>query len=155
MLQVELVETLSALCRTCGSCCDGSLFELVVPSEGDLFEVRQPCEFLADLTCQRYLERPRSCRKFHCGVLGRFADGSSSADEAGDAIRKFREVVSDLSARLPGDPGKALARRIYESEPELMLRARNGESVAVDTLFLVAGYRELRLRFIGSSDWNG
>ncbi len=152
---MELVETLSALCRSCGSCCDGSLFELVVPSEGDLFEVRQPCEFLAELSCQRYLERPRSCRKFACGVLASYADGNISAEEAGDAVREFREVVSELSARLRGEPGKALARRIYESEPDLMLRARKGESQAVDTLFLVARYRENRLRFIGSSDWNG
>ena len=155
MLAVDLVETLSALCRSCGSCCDGSLFELVVPSAEDLFEVRQPCEFLSDRSCQRYVDRPHSCRKFSCGVLARYAEGSISSDEAGDAVGRFRQVASDLSARLPGDPGQALARRIYESEPELMERARAGDSAAVDALFLVAGYRELRLQFIGTSEWNG
>lgn len=78
------------LCRACGLCCDGTLFDLVkleavddarklkalglpvTTSRGKtpLARFPQPCAALCrDLSCRIYADRPRQCRIFECRTL--------------------------------------------------------------------------------------
>lgn len=78
-------EISSSLCRECGLCCDGSLFERVFLGEGDdmrrlgeLLPLRregertffmQPCAAWRGKCCSIYAERPGVCRRFRCELL--------------------------------------------------------------------------------------
>jgi Fe-S-cluster containining protein len=78
------------LCRACGLCCDGTLFDLVkLEASDDAAKLKalglpvtisrgrtpvarfpQPCVALCeDRTCRLYADRPWQCRVFECGVL--------------------------------------------------------------------------------------
>jgi hypothetical protein len=114
---------LGALCRSCGLCCDGSLFGCVTlePEElhgarknrlrvlqrGNAFE--QPCTALSTLdegcACSVYPERPTACRSFTCRLYDRHRREGGPLDVRLEAVRRVRrllgllEVVTDEEAR--------------------------------------------------------
>lgn len=129
------MDDLSVLCRACGFCCDGSLFNRVelLPEEveparknrlhvldgGRAFE--QPCAALTPCgdgqrTCAVYDERPSSCRRFTCRLFERQRrDGGPLAPRL-EAVRRVRVLVAELEARglTPADfdgPGPEAAAR--------------------------------------------
>ncbi|HVW22785.1 MAG TPA: YkgJ family cysteine cluster protein [Opitutaceae bacterium] len=104
----EFAET---LCRACGLCCDGTLFDLVKLEAGDdARELRalglpvalsrgrqpvarfpQPCAALCqDRSCRVYASRPRQCRTFECGVLKAAKAGRLDGDAALRLVKQAR-----------------------------------------------------------------
>ena len=87
---VGAVNSGEQLCRACGLCCDGTLFDLVKLEPGDdaaklkalglpvsvsrgkvpIARFPQPCSALCeDRTCRLYAERPWQCRTFECALF--------------------------------------------------------------------------------------
>lgn len=108
---------LEALCRACGLCCDGSLFEVVAlsPVEATALEahgvpvehrdggravLRQRCGALPDqgFDCRCYAVRPSTCRRFVCLLAHARAAGEVS--HAGAVA-----IVADARARLARGEG--------------------------------------------------
>ncbi len=107
------MDELTTLCRSCGLCCDGSLFGRV-PLEGDEVAVarknrlhviqsetafEQPCSALADGGCSIYSERPRSCRAFVCRLHDRHGREGGPLAPRLAAIRRVRELIAAVNAQ--------------------------------------------------------
>jgi len=102
---------LEILCRSCGLCCDGSLFgsvelhpdelprarknRLRVLPRGNAFE--QPCAALSTTgdrcTCSIYEERPRSCRSFSCRLYDQHRREGGPLEMRLDAVRRVRLLL--------------------------------------------------------------
>ncbi len=97
-----------ALCRSCGFCCDGTLFSTV--SVGDLDPVTplvtagirivahdakrsftQPCVAHDGQSCKVYADRPSNCREFRCKLL---VDLESRAVDWPHALERVRQVFA-------------------------------------------------------------
>ncbi len=117
------IDELGALCRSCGLCCDGTLFggvtldpeeldgarknRLPVLRRGNAFA--QPCSALAGrddgTVCAVYAERPRSCRRFVCRLHERHRREGGPLEVRLDAVRRVRalfrvlETTTDDEAR--------------------------------------------------------
>lgn len=128
------IEASSALCLTCGLCCDGTLFGNVELQLGDdVDDLRrlgldvstrgkpkfpQPCSALqADCQCGVYAERPQQCRAFECALLQSVKAGRVSVAAAGQIIRRTRKQASRVRQVLgelgEGDERRALAKRFH------------------------------------------
>ncbi len=107
---------LEGLCRACGLCCDGTLFQHVPLSPGEepqggagrgLLRVlpdgtgfEQPCAALArdeaGCSCRVYASRPRACRTFVCRLHERHRlEGGPLAPRL-HAVRRVRELLAEL-----------------------------------------------------------
>ena len=104
-------DDLETLCRSCGLCCDGSLFGRVTlePDEvagarknrlrviprGTAFE--QPCSALEgsepDRTCAIYEERPRACHAFTCRLYDRHRREGGALEVRLAAVRRARVLL--------------------------------------------------------------
>lgn len=123
---------LTALCRSCGLCCDGSLFGrvpleaeeapvarkrgLLVLDDGRAFE--QPCAALAtaggDRTCAAYADRPAACRRFVCRLYARHRDEGGPLAPRLAAVARVKDLLAAV-ARDRSAPGRAeLERRLDE-----------------------------------------
>jgi Fe-S-cluster containining protein len=111
-------DDLATLCRSCGMCCDGSLFgrvgleveevevarkRLRVLENGRGFE--QPCHALVALegergrrVCSMYADRPRACRRFACRLYERHEREGGPLEARLTAVRRVREIVACLEA---------------------------------------------------------
>jgi hypothetical protein len=128
---------LSALCRSCGLCCDGSLFgrvdlearevegarthRLRVVAGGRCFE--QPCGALAAIpgssgerACAVYEERPRSCRRFECRLYSKYRGEGGPIDEPLSVVRRARLLLARaLDDANVAPPPAELTRLLDES----------------------------------------
>lgn len=102
---------LEVLCRSCGLCCDGSLFGLVglrteelavatknrlrVLPRGNGFE--QPCPALRTHddghACAVYAERPQACCTFTCRLYERHRREGGPLEVRLDAVRRVRALL--------------------------------------------------------------
>ena len=105
---------LETLCKSCGLCCDGSLFgrvplepgerdaarknRLRVVASGASFE--QPCAAFAG-TCRAYDDRPRACRAFVCRLHERHRLEGGPLEARLASVRRAREL---LAAARPDGP---------------------------------------------------
>lgn len=111
-------DDLTSLCRSCGLCCDGSLFgrvglqredverarrnRLHVLESGKAFE--QPCSALTPpeagvdgrRTCSIYHERPLSCRSFACRLYDRHRREGGPLEPRLAAVRRVRELLATV-----------------------------------------------------------
>jgi hypothetical protein len=116
-------QTSQALCRSCGLCCDGTLFARVHIQPGDVepplvaggiriqtsgarryFE--QPCPAYRDACCQVYADRPANCRKYRCKLLRKYEDGTITWADAQQTIqraRTLRDAAGAEAARVVPD----------------------------------------------------
>ncbi len=105
---------LTALCQSCGLCCDGSLFgrvrlessdvdsarrhRLLVVANGKSFE--EPCTALVERDtrrhCSIYAERPESCRRFVCELYAGHIRDPASLDERMALIRRAKALLAFL-----------------------------------------------------------
>jgi uncharacterized protein len=129
---------LASLCQSCGLCCDGSLFGLVVLAPEEVEPARrrrlplvasgrgfeQPCAALdAEVdgrrTCSIYAERPLSCRKFSCRLHDRHRREGGPLAPRLAAVRRVRELLRalDASGMKPAD---------FEGEPSAEARGAAG-----------------------------
>lgn len=130
------VEPGEELCRACGLCCDGTLFDVVKLEPGDnagrlkafglpitvsrgqaaVARFPQPCAALcADRTCRLYADRPGQCRAFECRV---FKDAHAGRISFTAALRLVRQ------ARRRADKVRRLLRELGDTEEHLGLGER-------------------------------
>lgn len=100
----------SALCRSCGLCCDGTLFTFVRLDANEATRARtnalpivtrdggdalpQPCAALDGCDCRVYESRPAPCARYDCMLLVALKGGETSLGEARrivDEARRTRE----------------------------------------------------------------
>lgn len=140
---VPPVKPAEDLCRTCGMCCDGTLFDLVRLEPGDdarrlarlglpLAAARgrqaarfpQPCAALcADGSCRVYADRPGQCRAFECGLLREAKAGrvsfAAAARRVTTAKRRANQVRRLLRALGDHDEQRALGERFHRTSERL------------------------------------
>jgi len=144
----------SALCLSCGLCCDGTLFckvpvvrgdnvialearGLTIVPDGEESVFHQPCPCLHDKKCGIYLERPTVCRGFACKLLAGFQAGALPFDDARAHIEKFFALKAAVWAELErvapellSVPPLSLPKRLEElsgGENQLMFRRQYGK----------------------------
>jgi hypothetical protein len=113
-------DDLATLCRSCGRCCDGSLFGRVPLQPDEAAAARrnrlpvldggkgfaEPCTALAVSgagveewrTCSIYDERPRSCRTFVCRLYDRHRREGGPIEDRLAVVRQVRQLVAYLEA---------------------------------------------------------
>jgi Fe-S-cluster containining protein len=126
-----------ALCRSCGFCCDGTMFasvpleaaDLLAPLQARGIEIQtnetkhsfmQPCGAYADNCCQIYADRPSTCRKFRCELLKKYASGARSWEEAQQTIGRalaLREALRAELARIVPDGGQMSVTAVLNIVP--------------------------------------
>jgi hypothetical protein len=117
---------LSSICRSCGLCCDGTLYPagrleggeveralrtgLRVVYDEDRSAFEQPCARFDRSAggCTIYADRPATCRRFVCALLARARAGQASVDDAIAAVAFTHHLIT-LSA---GDPSPQLEARL-------------------------------------------
>lgn len=125
------------LCPNCGLCCDSTLFADVELRAGDdakrlrklgltLFQKTktrlafdQPCACFDGKLCAIYVDRPKRCRLFECGLLKRVDAGEMTAGAALKQIaaakqeaERVRELLRSLGQR---EERRALTHRYAEA----------------------------------------
>ena len=120
-LMAAATSDLSTLCRACGFCCNGALFDNVPVSQGDApppervrlrvlgerTSLVQPCAALGTAGCGIYAQRPNTCRTFVC-MLGRaLQEGEVSLPEAVNIVASARACADATSAALEAEPDAA------------------------------------------------
>jgi Fe-S-cluster containining protein len=117
---------LSALCRACGLCCDGSLFGIVPLRDEERAVARarglpivheraleQPCGALSgageDRSCAIYAERPGACRAFRCRLHARHETEDRPLDERLAIVRRARQLLAAIDHAAPRDAQTAAA----------------------------------------------
>ena len=132
----EAVEPGEDLCRACGLCCDGTLFDMVkleasddarklkalglpiTVSRGKTAVARfpQPCAALCDdRSCRLYVHRPWQCRVFECRV---FKDAKAGRITFAAALRLVKQ------ARRRADKVRRLLRELGDTEEHRALGER-------------------------------
>jgi putative zinc- or iron-chelating protein len=110
----EIDLELTALCQSCGLCCDGSLFgrvrlesnevesarrhRLLVVANGKSFE--QPCTALVKRDthhhCSIYAERPESCHRFVCKLYAGHVREPASLGDRMALVRRAKALLAFL-----------------------------------------------------------
>ncbi len=124
------------LCRACGLCCDGTLFDLVKLERGDdaaklqalglpvsfsrgkapVARFPQPCSALcADRTCRLYAARPWQCRTFECKL---FKDAKAGRITYAVALRRVKQ------GRRRADTVRRLLRELGDTDEHRALGER-------------------------------
>ena len=102
------------LCRSCGLCCDGTLFGKVPLSAADSqlplqaagIEIQRaetetffklPCAAYQNKCCQVYRDRPASCRNYRCLLLKNYESGAVSWAEAQQKITRAVALIAALN----------------------------------------------------------
>lgn len=144
------------LCRACGLCCDGTLFDVVkleadddarrlsklgLPikvSRGKVPVARfpQPCAALCtDRSCRLYADRPWQCRTFECRTLKEakagkitFAAGLRTVKQARRRADQIRRLLRKLG---DNDEHRALGERFHRTSERL--EAGGGDAAAKAT----------------------
>ena len=120
-----------ALCRSCGMCCDGTLFSTVAISDGERQAIRalgmavletadgrprfqQPCIKLSGTSCAVYADRPVSCRAYRCRVLRRLETGELTAADARARVGQAAALAASIRDALPAadQQGTSIWRRV-------------------------------------------
>ncbi len=102
----------SALCKSCGLCCNGMLYSWVAVHRSDnedalldygfsLMRDRkknfsQPCTAYAANQCDIYANRPRTCRIYSCKLITRINQGFVGKDEAAQRIYTAKKLHNHL-----------------------------------------------------------
>ena len=137
----------SDLCRSCGLCCDGTLFGkvrlqpqdspeplrvagIMVTSDhrGSLFKLA--CAAHQHGCCQVYASRPSNCRSYECKLLRRFKKGAVTWAEAAaqiDRLRRLREQLGREVERLRPGMGRASVAEIVQIVPPFARLAGDAE----------------------------
>jgi Fe-S-cluster containining protein len=112
-------EAPQTLCRSCGLCCDGTLFGYVLLEAGDSPAPLQaggiaihlqdaeprfdlPCIAFQHGDCQVYAGRPAVCRTYRCKLLKKYERGVTSWEEAQQQICRVRALRVELGTALEG-----------------------------------------------------
>ena len=141
---VAAVKSGEQLCRACGLCCDGTLFDLVKLERGDdagklkalglpvsisrgktpVARFPQPCSALCeDRTCQLYAERPSQCRTFECQLFKDAKAGRSTFAAALPLVKHARRRADNVRRLLrelgDTDEHRALGERFHRTSERM------------------------------------
>jgi uncharacterized protein len=147
------VLAVSALCPTCGLCCNGVLFGYVAlrrsddPSrlarlglpleqKGRITRFPQPCAAFDGVGCRIYAERPTYCQGFECRLLQRVQRGRFTVRAAQRSIRQARRLLATI---------ERLLRKFAPTDARRPLNQRCGQ-VLTQAWDLTAPSRGLRQR---------
>lgn len=120
-------DRLSALCTSCGLCCDGTLFTQVplTADEAGLLRARgltlraldgrppalpQRCAALDGRCCTIYAERPAGCRRYRCMLHAALAGDELELHEARALVDETHALIEVLGRALPAGPGAPVQR---------------------------------------------
>lgn len=148
------MKDLSAVCLSCGLCCDGTLIGFVQLDEEEISRVRDlmpieeshgqgffvhPCSQLCGTSCQVYTDRPKQCAAFQCGLLKKVSSGEQDKTSAISSIEAVKVLRMELNALLDEWALPLQSKSFYfsllEVEKILQKRALEGESTAQEKLF--------------------
>lgn len=132
------------LCRSCGLCCDGTLFDLVKLERGDdagklralglpvtlsrgkvpVARFPQPCAALCkDRSCQLYAHRPWQCRTFECRLFKDAKAGETTFAAALPLVKQARRRADHVRRLLrqlgDTDEHRALGERCHRTSERL------------------------------------
>jgi Fe-S-cluster containining protein len=138
------VNSAEQLCRACGLCCDGTLFDLVKLERGDdagklqalglpvslsrgkspVARFPQPCSALCeDRTCRLYAARPWQCRTFECRLLKEAKAGEVTFAAARTLVQQARRRADGIRRLLRAlgdtDEHRALGERFHRTSERL------------------------------------
>ena len=102
----------SALCLSCGLCCDGGLFGWVSLNKEDRERLRSngldaperlphPCPHYSTPACTIYAIRPCQCADYRCEVLKALGDGAIDEGTAHGLVAEALTLRADVTALLP------------------------------------------------------
>jgi Fe-S-cluster containining protein len=126
---------LTELCRSCGLCCDGSLFGHVKLTSDEVMRLKalgvatfknadgtlrlkQGCSALKGKDCGIYFSRPEACRKYVCDLAESVTEEEITVEEAMATVEEAHRLIRALEFQLP-DPAEGAARSVVQ-------RAREG-----------------------------
>lgn len=122
---------LSELCRSCGLCCDGSLFGHVRLSSDEVLRLKalqiltfknadgtlrlkQCCTALKGKDCGIYFSRPEGCRKYVCDLGEALTLEEVTLEEAMEIVLEAHQLIRKVELALPdpkpGAPASPLQR---------------------------------------------
>jgi Fe-S-cluster containining protein len=134
-------DELGALCRSCGLCCDGSLFGCVTLEPDELRDARknrlkvlqrgkgfeQPCSALSTLddgcACSVYSDRPRSCRAFTCRLYDRHRREGGPLGVRLKAVRRVRALLRSLEMTTDEEARRAAVAELTQRMGDNFTRA--------------------------------
>ncbi len=102
----------SALCTSCGLCCDGTLFSRIELAPGEdgagletagmrlveangVRKASQPCAALKGCNCTAYSIRPAVCRDYRCNLLRRLDAGETDVESALEIVASARRLRAE------------------------------------------------------------
>lgn len=152
---------LSELCRSCGLCCDGSLFGHVRLSSDEVLRLkalriatvkyadgtlrlRQCCTALEGKACGIYFSRPEGCRVYVCDLGEAVTAEETPLEEALAIVLEAHQLIRKVELGLP-EPRPA-------APPSPMQRAREGQDGPISDDAHQAWLKAeawLRLHFLG------
>ncbi len=120
----------SALCQSCGLCCQGQLYNWVplLPEEVERVKTwpvemmthkgvdgfKQPCGCLQEMSCSVYTQRPQTCAKYSCKLLKSLRQNEISQVVAMERVAQARELFGKLQVLLPSESKKHIWQRITD-----------------------------------------
>ena len=157
----------ASLCKDCGLCCNGALFDRVFLQQDDHPKAlaamglrikkksffTQPCAALCGTRCAIYADRPERCRLFECRKFRDVAAGTLTAvtasgqiEEAKRQIAIFEALLDDLGADNRRKPIAQRCATVFAETPDPGSDAQRMElAAAMETLqnFLTTHFRLL------------
>ncbi len=153
---VGAVKSGEQLCRACGLCCDGTLFDLVKLEPGDdagklkalglpvstsrgqqlVTRFPQPCSALCeDRTCRLYADRPWQCRTFECQLFKDAKAGRITFAAALPLVKNARRRADHVRRLLrelgDTDEHRALGERFHRTAERM--ESGHGDEAAKNT----------------------
>ena len=127
-----MAEEKKSICKDCGLCCDGTLFQygvlgkddnpdnwekLKVVDKGDKVGMEYPCAYLDGCNCSIYNEdKPSMCTKYSCKLLKRYDADLISFEESKGIINRTKQLKDVFEAEYNEhyiyDKGKSLRENI-------------------------------------------
>ena len=166
MSHAETADAASRLCKACGLCCNGVLFQIVRLQPADSARelealgmnvsrkkrepyFKQPCGFLKEDSCRHYAARPLRCRLFACRQLRLLAEGEVTEDDAMHTIADAKRKVAGIEALLT-EAGNTAVHLPLTERYEQVLAAADCAGVKAGSGDLVRAMIDLR-RVLGTS----
>jgi Fe-S-cluster containining protein len=152
---------LSELCRSCGLCCDGSLFGHVRLSSDEVLRLKalqiptvkkadgtlrlqQCCTALKGRQCGIYFSRPEACRKYVCELGEAVTEEEIPLEEAMEIVLEGHRLIRKLELALPDAKASSPASPLQ--------RAREGQDGPISDEAHACWLKaegHLRLHFLG------
>lgn len=146
----------SILCQACGLCCDGSLHQhvnlrgadvqaalrlgLTVEDAGATSLFRQPCPLFQRNCCSAYLDRPRVCANYKCGVLRAYQSEEMTLEDGMAQVARARMLLEQVMTLMPPHSTLAQVREdIGRWQSGLGMFGNETARTENQRLFLIAG----------------